>query len=96
MSAPALAQLTAAQAARLDMALEFETMPDPALDLAIRAAVIEHGGTVIPPGGVWGPLECELSLLSISGTGTTPADAARNWTKHVLRSWAAMEAEEAA
>jgi len=88
--------LTPTELARIEMALEFEALSDTALDLAIRAAVIQHGGTLVPPKDEWGPLECELSLLGLSATGDTPAVAARGWTKHCLRSCGAMSDGEAA
>lgn len=83
-------------AARLDMALAFETLSDGALDSVLRAAVLEHGGTLILPRDTWGPVECELSLLGICATGDTPAAAARSWTKRCLRAWNATTTEDAA
>lgn len=87
---------SALMAARLEAALAFETMTDSAVEIAARATVIEHGGTLTEPQGQWGPLETEISLMGITGTGEGIPAAARNWTKHVLRSWAAMEAGDAA
>ena len=66
------------------------------LAFAVDAAAIDHGGTLIHPRGAWGPLETELSMLGVTGTGDGPAGAARSWTKHVLRAWAATEAGDAA
>ncbi len=87
---------SAAIAERAAIALAFETMTDAALNLAAQAAVIDHGGTLTQPRGTWGPVETEISLLGISGSGDDIADAARRWTKHCLRSWAAMTEEAAA
>ena len=75
------------QPTRLDLATEFETLSDTALEQVLPFAVIDCGGTYIPAGagGHWGPLEHELTLLGVTGTGDTLASAGRNWTRHALR-----------
>lgn len=84
---------------RSDLACLFETMSDIHLALAVKAAVIEYGGTLIPAQDGTGlyksmPLEAELTLLGISHTGTTEAEAARKWTKAVMRALTARACDD--
>lgn len=90
------AALTAAEVERLTTARDFASMSDTALDAAVRAAVITHGGTLTLPCSQWGPLETELTLMGISGTGDGTSGAARSWIKHCLRSANAARNGEAA
>lgn len=72
---------------RLDLALVFETLTDLQIGPAIVAATIDCGGTYIPllPAAHWGPVEHEISLMGVLGSGDTLAAAARNWTRNALR-----------
>ncbi|MEQ8292512.1 MAG: hypothetical protein RIA08_09920 [Roseovarius sp.] len=89
-------------AIRFDLALHFETLGPASRDHAARLAVEEHGGTAIdaqpmePKHGHWGPLEAELSILGVQGTGTTMADAATAWARRARRMHDAMNQEQAA
>ncbi|MDO6591733.1 hypothetical protein DS901_13395 [Loktanella sp. D2R18] len=51
----------------------------------IRKAVVTHGGTLIEPTSQWGPLEVQLSLIGVSASGATIAEAGRQWVKAVSR-----------
>jgi hypothetical protein len=51
----------------------------------IRKAVVTHGGTLIEPASQWGPLEVQLSLIGVSASGATIAEAGRQWVKAVSR-----------
>lgn len=55
----------------------------------IRKAVVTHGGTLIEPTSQWGPLEVQLSLIGVSASGATIAEAGRQWIKAVNRMKAA-------
>ena len=87
MIAPSYTQ--AAALARQIMAL---TGPD--RTAAAEAAVIDHGGTLVPamPGGGWGPHYAEISLLGISHTGDSVETAVANWIKAALRAEIGMVA----
>jgi len=54
---------------------------------AAQWAVIEHGGTFVPPmpTGNWGPHYAEIAILGISHTGDTTEAAVANWIKAALR-----------
>jgi hypothetical protein len=54
-------------------------------EIEIRKAVITHGGTLIEPTSQWGPLEVQLSLIGVSASGATIAEAGRQWVKAVSR-----------
>ena len=83
------------QAAALAHQIMALTGPD--RTAAAEAAVIHHGGTLVPamPGGSWGPHYAEISLLGISHTGDSVETAVANWIKAALRSEAHMEGEAA-
>lgn len=78
---------------RAELALQFELLGDAGRDAAARLAVLQHGGTLVEPrtghghqgGGHWGPMECELSLLGVMGTGDDVASAARSWARRARR-----------
>lgn len=73
---------------RAELALQFEMLGDAGRDAAARLAVLQHGGTLVEPGtgsGHWGPVECELSLLGVMGTGDDLASAARSWARRANR-----------
>lgn len=73
--------------ARLDIALEFEGLSERQIALAIRPVLLDCGGTYVPAEAQagWGPVEHEVSLLGVLGTGDSLAAAARNWTRNALR-----------
>jgi hypothetical protein len=54
-------------------------------EIEIRKAVVTHGGTLIEPTSQWGPLEVQLSLIGVSASGATIAEAGRQWVKAVSR-----------
>ncbi|MDO6588939.1 MULTISPECIES: hypothetical protein [Rhodobacterales] len=54
-------------------------------EIEIRKAVVTHGGTLIEPTMQWGPLEVQLSLIGVSASGATIAEAGRQWVKAVSR-----------
>ncbi len=56
-----------------------------ATETEIRKAVVTHGGTLIEPTSQWGPLEVQLSLIGVSASGATIAEAGRQWVKAVSR-----------
>jgi hypothetical protein len=56
-----------------------------AAEVEIRKAVVTHGGTLIEPTSQWGPLEVQLSLIGVSASGATIAEAGRQWVKAVNR-----------
>jgi hypothetical protein len=84
-----------AQAAAL--ARQVKPLPVLARITAMSAAVITHGGTLVPamPIGNWGPHYAEISLLGISHTGDTVEAAVANWIKAAQRSEKHMEGEAA-
>lgn len=86
MSAP---HLCAAQLAR-----HFITLSGADRIEAAQQAVIQHGGTLVPPmaGGNWGPHYAEIAMLGISHTGDTLDAAVANWIKAALRAEAGMVA----
>ncbi|MCZ4351561.1 hypothetical protein O4H61_03445 [Roseovarius aestuarii] len=84
MTAPGHAPTTI-EALRRDLSLEFELHSRAALPIAIRAAVIRHGGTLVEPREAWGPVEWELSLLGVTGTGESAEHAAKAWAKNCDR-----------
>jgi hypothetical protein len=90
-----MSALPYAEAAALARHIMAMTGPD--RTAAAQAAVIAHGGTLVPamPGGNWGPHYAEISLLGISHTGDTVEGAVANWIKAALRSEAHMEGEAA-
>jgi hypothetical protein len=55
------------------------------VETEIRKAVVTHGGTLIEPTSHWGPLEVQLSLIGVSASGPTIAEAGRQWVKAVSR-----------
>ena len=63
----------------------FRTAANHDIDSTIRKAVVTHGGTLIEPTSGWGPLETQLSLIGVSASGATVADAGRQWVKAVSR-----------
>ena len=72
----------AAQLARYFATLSGDDRTD-----AAQQAVIQHGGTLVPPmaGGNWGPHYAEIAMLGISHTGDTLDAAVANWIKAALR-----------
>lgn len=89
-------------AIRFDLALHFETLGPASREHAARLAVVDFGGTAIDPQpdrprrGRWGPLEAELSILGVIGTGATMAEAATAWARNARRVHDAMAEDRAA
>ena len=89
-------------AIRFDLALHFETLGPASREHAARLAVIDFGGTAIDPQadrprrGRWGPLEAELSILGVMGTGATMAEAASAWARNARRVHDALAEDQAA
>lgn len=55
-------------------------------DIAIRNAIIRHGGTLCEPSGNnWGPFEYEIDVLRITTSGEDLATAAQGWAKCATR-----------
>lgn len=80
-------------AIRVDMAMDFELLADQVLQETALAAVVDHGGTHIEtPNHGW-TMGHEITLLGVTGTGTTLAEAMRQWTKCVLRAHVATLAD---
>jgi hypothetical protein len=81
---------------RADLALMFETLTDPQVEQAGRAAILETGGTLVEPRGQWGPLEWEVTLYGVQGRGDSLAAALRTWAKRARRIHHAGGMEQAA
>lgn len=75
----------AARARRLALTLEAE-MPD-TRPQTIRALCLANGGDFTPPNchGNWGPLNCEIRLLGVFGSGDTEDAAIVNWISAAKR-----------
>jgi hypothetical protein len=63
----------------------WRNLPDDLLEADACRAVEALDGCYIPPGGEWGPMEHELTLLGITATGNSLANAARSWMKRAKR-----------
>lgn len=75
---------------RIDVATTLEVIDTAQRMTAVEAAVIEYGGTFVPPAkpgaaGTWGPHYAELSLLGVSHHGATSSECIAQWIKAVFR-----------
>ena len=74
---------------RVDLADTITGLTDAQLTDALQDIVNGAGGILVSPQdikhGLWGPLEHELTILAIFGTGPTPEAAARDWARRVLK-----------
>lgn len=70
---------------RGEIATKIKLATDDLAAQLMEQAIVDHGGTLIEPANGWGPLEWQVQLFGASGTGTSLADAARQWAKAVSR-----------
>lgn len=75
----------AARARRLALNLQSELPPT--RPETMRAMCLANGGDFTPPDchGNWGPLNCEIKLLGVFGSGDTEDAAIVNWISAAKR-----------